>query len=90
MHKTSQSPVKPEEKAERAEEIARILGNNKQWHSHGRYISAKTLNNDVRLKIEDYSKDANLLDMIRSYNDLITEYIRRNNHLVFLHSKYHF
>ena len=72
------------------EEIARLLGDNKSWHSHGRYISANTLQNDVRLKIEDYSINLQLRSLIRDYNDLLIEYIRRNNLTVFIHSKYLF
>ena len=82
--------VTPEEKEKRAEDIARLLGDNKQWHSHGRYISANTLREVVRLKIEDYSADTKLRPIIRTYNDLLIEYIRRNNIPVFIHSKYLF
>lgn len=82
--------VTPEEKETRAEEIAKLLGDNKTWHSHGRFISANTLQDKVRLKIEDYSADEKLRHLIRSYNDLLIEYIRRNNLQAFLHSKYLF
>ncbi len=82
--------VTVEEKEQRAEEIAILLGNNQIWHSHGRYISANTLQTFVKLKIEDYSSDAILKPLIRAYNDLLTEYIRRNNYTVFLHSKFLF
>ena len=45
--------VTENEKEQRAEEIAKKLGDNRLWHSHGRYISVVTLQNIVRLKIED-------------------------------------
>jgi len=81
-------PVTLKEKGERAEEIARLLGDNKLWHSHGRMIGINALTNPLRLKIEDYSRETELRNLIRSYNDLIVEYIRRANSLFFfLHSK---
>jgi membrane-bound ClpP family serine protease len=78
--------VTQEEKEERAAEIADLLGSNKKWHSHGRMIGIETLRKE-RLKIEDYSTDATLQPLIRSYNDLITEYIVRNDYPFFLHSR---
>jgi hypothetical protein len=78
--------VTPEEKEARAAEIADLLGSNKKWHSHGRMIGIDTLKRE-RLKIEDYSSDATLQPLIRSYNDLITEYIARNDYPFFLHSR---
>lgn len=80
-------PVTQKEKEERAEEIARLLGDNKLWHSHGRMIGINTLTNTLRLQIEDYSKEDELRNLIRSYNDLIIEYIRRANFPFFLDSK---
>jgi membrane-bound ClpP family serine protease len=80
-------PVTTEEKVKRAEEIAALLGDNTKWHSHGRMIGMETLRKDVRLKIEDFSDDPKLHSLIRSYNDLLTEYIARNNTPCFFHSR---
>jgi hypothetical protein len=80
-------PVTPEEKKERAEDVAKLLGDNKYWHSHGRMIGINTLKSLLRLKIEDFSTDKNLQPIIRSYNDLITEYIGRFNIKIFMHSR---
>ena len=82
--------VTEEEKEQRAEEIAKKLGDNRLWHSHGRYISVVTLQNLVRLKIEDYSSDRELRQLIRSYNDLLIEYIGRSGLPYFLHSRFNF
>lgn len=83
--------VTKQEKEEKAEQIADFLGNNKKWHTHSRMISMETLSREpLRLKIEDFSKDYNLHSLLRSYNDLLTEYIARNNYQVFLHSRKHF
>jgi hypothetical protein len=83
-------PVTPQEKLERAEEIARLLGSNKVWHSHGRMIGPSTLTSLLRLRINDFSSDAVLRPLVRSYNDLLTEYIARQDFKVFLHSREYF
>ena len=83
-------PVTLQEKEQRAEEIANILSDNKIWHSHGRKISAATLTNVLKLRIENYSGDAKLTNLIRSYNDFLLEYILRNDTPVFLHSRCYF
>lgn len=80
-------PVTLEEKRERAEEIARILGNNKKWHSHERMLGIETVQRDLRLKVEDYSTDDTLTGLIRAYNDLLVEYIARIELPVFMHSR---
>jgi hypothetical protein len=83
-------PVTEPEKQERAEEIARMLADNKLWHSHGRRIGIGTLQNVLRLKIDDYSADVELRNQIRSYNDFLIEFIIRENHPSFLHSRSYF
>lgn len=87
---TTKQLVTEEFKQQRADEIAKDLGNNKKWHSHNRCIGIKTLQNDVKLKIEDYSYNEELRKIIRTYNDLITQYIAKNNYPFFLHSRNHF
>lgn len=83
-------PVTQVEKEARAEEIAKQLGNNHYWHSHGRMIGINTLRDLLRLKIEDYSREPALQPLIRSYNDLTTEYIAKNSFPFFLHSRNYF
>ena len=78
------------EKQQRAEEIAKLLGDNKYWHSHGRMIGIDMLRTVLKLKIEDYSKDINLRNLIRQYNDLMVEYIAKTNFRLFLHSRNYF
>ena len=75
------------EKKKRAAEIAQMLGDNKLWHSHGRNIGVSTLWEVLRLKINDYSDDADLRALIRVYSDLIIEYIRRESFSVFIHCR---
>jgi hypothetical protein len=83
-------PVTVEEKQARAEEIARVLGDNKIWHSHGRMIGPATLHKELRLLIDDYSDDEKLRHLIRSYNDLLTEYIAQREYKLFMHSRNYF
>jgi hypothetical protein len=83
-------PVTNDEKKQRAEEIAKTLGDNKLWHSHGRMIGPATLKRLLRLEIDDYSTDAKLKPLIRSYNDLLVEYIGRSEFKYFMHSRNYF
>ena len=71
-------------------EIARDLSNNSIWHSHGRSIGIDTLTSSLKLKIEDYSRDDELRELIRNYNDLICEYILRTGNKAFVHSRVFF
>jgi len=79
--------VTPEEKQERAEQIARALGDNKLWHSHGRMIGPGTLTSVLKLRINDYSADDTLRSLVRSYNDLLTDYIARGGFTLFMHNR---
>ena len=92
VHETSKKgqPVTKEEKQQRAEEIAKTLGDNKRWHSHGRMIGPDTLQSVLRLKIDDYSTDGELRQLIRNYNDLLTQYIAREGYPYFLHCRDYF
>lgn len=80
-------PVTAEEKAERAEQIAKLLGNHKLWNSHGRMIGINTLRTEAKLDIEDYSADVDLRTAIRSYHDLLTDYMQRQKRDFVVHSK---
>ncbi len=86
-HSSTKKPVTQAEKEQRAEEIATDLGDNKIWHSHGRSIGVNALTHILRLKIEDYSTDATLSTLIRDYNDLICQYISRNEIPMFFHTR---
>ncbi len=84
---SSETPVTDDEKKQRAEKIAKDLSDNKLWHSHGRSIGIDALTQILKLKIEDYSNNANLKLLIREYNDLICQYIIRSGSETFLHSR---
>lgn len=72
-------PVTPEEKEKRAQEIAEKLSSNKYWHSHGRFINMKTLQDDLKLEIDDFGQSADLKAAIRSYHDALSTYLARQS-----------
>jgi Serine dehydrogenase proteinase len=90
IHNSTKKEVTLQEKEERAESIATLLGDNKLWHSHGRSIDISTLKEVLKLQIDDYSDNDDLRKLIREYNDLICEYINRHNIKIFLHSRIYF
>lgn len=92
VHSTSQKwmgqAVTLEQKELRAEEIAKELSNNSKWKSHGRPINMEALL-ELRLKIEDFSVDVKLRNLIRDYYDLLTDYIQSNNFHIFVQTRNH-
>lgn len=80
-------PVSLEQKEERAKQIADDLSNNTIWKSHGRPINIETLQTDLKLRIEDYSADASKREKIRSYYDLLADYLRSNQISIFVHTR---
>ncbi len=89
-HSSTGKKVTKDEKKKRAEEIAKSLGDNSLWQSHGRAIGVDTLKELLKLEIENYSDRSELKEMIRNYNDLITEYILRHGRKTFVHSRVYF
>lgn len=80
-------PVELVEKEKRAEEIADKLSNSNLWKSHGRPINIATLEgSDLKLKIEDYSKEQYRV-FIRSYYDLFSDYVIKNRLQIFIHTR---
>jgi hypothetical protein len=65
---------------QRATEIAEGLNDTERWHVHGHGISMDVLRKDLNLKIDNFGENANLDKMIRSYYDLLDDYmIKRGN-----------
>lgn len=67
--------VTMEDKKNRATEIANKLGDNKIWHSHGRYIGIKTLEEQLKLKIDDFSQNSDMCAMSDQIRYSLHEYI---------------
>jgi hypothetical protein len=79
--------VTQEQKQIRAEEIADKLSDNKLWKSHGRPINIECLENELKLQIEDYSKDETLRNLIRDYYELLSDYVTKNRFAIFVHTR---
>jgi hypothetical protein len=72
---TRRQPVTMEMKKKRATLIGRQLNNTKKWHSHGYGISMEVLQRDLKLVIDDFGKDASTSHLVRSYHDLLSDYM---------------
>ena len=85
-HESSGTPVTSKEKEKRAEEIAAALGDNKRWKSHGRPINIEELE-ELKLKIEDFSDNDELRNVIRNYYKLLQNYTKTYNFNLFIHTR---
>ena len=84
----SRKPVTDKDRKERAKAIAKLLGDPKEWHSHGRGIGLKTLESDkIKLKIDNFGENESLNKAIREYYDLLIDCCRTLNAEIFLHTK---
>lgn len=72
------STISIEEKNEEALKIAKALSDNNIWHSHSRKINISNLK-DLKIDIEDYSKNDNLKQLIDNYHENIMNYFQLNN-----------
>ena len=81
--------VTPVQREARAKEIATMLGDNKKWHSHSRCIGMKTLQDELRLHIDDYyflgGKSAKIIE---EYATLAAEYAQSKKFMTFVHTKH--
>lgn len=74
------------EKEARAKEIADKLSDNNRWKSHGRPINIETLEKELKLKIEDFSK-ASSRPLIRDYYELLSDYVAKNKFPIFVQTR---
>ena len=73
--KTKKERVTLKMKKDRAEKIAKILGDAKKWHSHGRGISMEELSgSEIKLEIDDFGKNEDMSYIIRNYHGLCVDY----------------
>lgn len=86
-HRTTNAgaPVTEQEKQQRAEQIAKDLSDNKKWHSHGRMIGIQKVRDMLRLEVEGYTHDLGLRFPLRSYGDLLTEFVTQQKTPCFIH-----
>ncbi|MDR2188972.1 MAG: hypothetical protein LBE62_13180 [Azonexus sp.] len=89
QHRTNNpgAAVTEEEKKARAEDIAKNLSDNNRWHSHGRFISMRTLA-DLRLQIDDLGVNAELHKYVRLYSDTLADYLTRQRIPFFLYNRH--
>jgi uncharacterized protein YbaR (Trm112 family) len=69
-HSGTELPVTDDEKKARAKEIAKTLCDHNFWKTHGRSITIDDLT-AMKLKITDFSKNADLAEAIRRYYTLL-------------------
>lgn len=90
-HRTDPSKINvnvtEEEKKQRAKEIADALSDNNKWKFHGRPINIEALK-ELRLEIDDYSDNSIRTNLIRSYYELVSDYVNNKNLYIFVHTRY--
>ncbi len=64
-------------KIERAREIASLLNDPEKRHSHSRAIDAKTLREEVNLKIDSFKDDVELHKAVRNHFELLGDYMHQ-------------
>lgn len=69
-HSSTGTEVTPQERQDRAKEIAAALADHGRWHSHGRSIHMEDLAK-LRLRITDYRQQRDLADAITRYYALL-------------------
>lgn len=70
VHLSNGQAVTPEQRAQRAQEIAEQLRDHGKWKTHGRSIKIGDLR-AMKLRITDYSEQKDLCDAIRRYYTLL-------------------
>lgn len=85
-HSSTGERVTEEDKKKRAEEIAKQLGDNKRWKSHGRPINIEELEG-LKLQIKDFSDIATERNAIRDYYNLLNEFTKKYNVQLFIHTR---
>jgi hypothetical protein len=68
-------PVTDEMRQSRAVEIASILNDTDRWHTHGHGISMEVLRRDLYLLIDDFGQERIMSDNIRTYHNLLGDYM---------------
>lgn len=84
---TNGTKVTEDQKRKRAVEIAEKLNDTERWHSHGRPIGIDVLRSELNLKIEDIDDTKDLARNVRSYFDLLQDYVQREQWSTFIHTR---
>ncbi len=83
---THQLPVTPAMKEKRAAEIAAALNDHQRWGTHGRGIDMKTLQDELKVKIDDYGTDHPLSALVWDYFWFLNDHMRRHEMTSFVHT----
>jgi hypothetical protein len=87
VKETSGVAVTDADRQQRADEIAKCLGDANRWHSHGRGVTIKELaHDDIKLKINNYADNEVLYGNISHYYGLCIDYMRKRGLRAALHS----
>ena len=87
---SQQLKVTPKLKKQRAQRIADLLNDPERWHSHGRAIDMRTLQEEVNLKIDNLADNPVLHKDVRDYFELLRDYMQREQIMSFVHTKGYF
>ena len=82
--------VTPDKRMERAKEIADLLNDTERWHSHGRAIDMRTLQDEVGLKIDNIRTLGEFHKHVRDYFELLKDYMQREQLYSFVHTREYF
>jgi membrane-bound ClpP family serine protease len=85
QHKNG-TKVTPNEKKQRAEEIAAELSNNRTWKSHSRALNIEVLEG-LKLQIDDFGDDPTLTASLRAYHRLVADFATKNQLNIFVHTR---
>jgi hypothetical protein len=87
---TTKTPVTPVMKEQRAAEIATALNDHQRWHTHGRGIDMKTLQDELKVKIDDYGTDTQLSALVWNYFWFLRDHMGRHGMTSFVHTRGYF
>lgn len=86
--RTKKKRVTAKVRRDRAAQVAKVLGKADRWHSHGRGISMRELEDaEINLLVDDFGCDKNLSSAIRNYHGLAVDYARKNRVRGFIHTR---
>ena len=86
VRESSGEPVTDDLRMERAEQIAKDLGDNKLWHSHARPIGLEQLRS-LKLVIEDYGENKLLKKELDNYYQLLRDYLQKNGARIYMQTR---
>ena len=84
---STKKTVSQKDREQRAEEIARKLGDHEHWGSHGRGIPMDVLQTELNLRITDFGATPALSAAIRDYFKLLTDFMVTNEMQQLVHAK---